>query len=69
MILATDKPREVGATVANVRIQTPEAVMRHQPVYIVREATREEWEAFFRNNSGRGVPSSRFRYFYEVSTD
>ena len=46
--------------------------VQRQPLYIVREATREEWVAFVKAECGDTVKIDHryvFPYFYEVSSD
>jgi hypothetical protein len=68
MILGTDKLYTVGSVVYVYvtdlyGLYSPEK----QPIYIIRQATREEWEAGIRADGG--TPRGPATFFYECSTD
>ncbi len=65
MILTTSVPVKVGEVTIARRVRLDDGTHHNQPLFIIREASREEWEAQWR----RIEPRSPGPYFYEVSTD
>lgn len=69
VIMGVDRLLSVGARTNPIKILDAFGEMHDgQPVYVVRRATRQEWEAEVR--AAGGVPyAGDSRYFYEVLTD
>lgn len=62
-IIASNIPKSVGRIDPTTRAR---ATNLPQPIYIVREATRVEYEA---SCVDRGIPPMDGRYYYEIHTD
>lgn len=73
MIIASDEPREVGKsyTPDTKTLDNNDPSIPGQPLFVIREATRQEWGQYCIKTIGRFeiINPRIYKYFYEVSMD
>jgi hypothetical protein len=70
MIFASGTEYQVGQAVLPISITDEFGVSRPpQPVFIVREATHEEWDRCIRASGGNPDGFSPAPFYYEIHTD